>query len=166
MTHPISSTYIILKMKAFNEDIDESWIDWAVDMIEAGYESDNLYMLAGYTRPYNQFELQELAEKVLQDMNLDYADKEAAIRNYARFIIQNAIGVPITYFSTLEELKDIYYKIDTAYEYQDFMKLYYAKEERLASPDQWYWNDATRENIDGIIRERFQQFLDDFDARK
>lgn len=55
----VLSTYKILKAKAFNEDIDESWVDWAFEMMEAGYQSDNLYMLAGVTKPYNQFELHD-----------------------------------------------------------------------------------------------------------
>ena len=65
----VLSTYKILKGKAFNEDIDETWIDWAIEMMEAGYESDNLYMLAGETKPFRQFELQELTRKILEDLD-------------------------------------------------------------------------------------------------
>jgi hypothetical protein len=32
----VLSTYKILKSKAFNENINEGWIDWAMEMIEAG----------------------------------------------------------------------------------------------------------------------------------
>ncbi len=51
MTTVVLSTYRILLSKVFNQDIDESWIDWANEMMEAGYESDNLYILAGEIRP-------------------------------------------------------------------------------------------------------------------
>ncbi len=43
--------------KAFNDDIDESWVDWAIEMIEAGFQSDNLYTLAGITYPSGQLHL-------------------------------------------------------------------------------------------------------------
>ena len=36
-------TYKILKAKAFNENIDETWVDWALEMMEAGYQS--LYLI-------------------------------------------------------------------------------------------------------------------------
>jgi len=32
----VLSTYRILMKKAFNEDIDESWVEWALEMMEAG----------------------------------------------------------------------------------------------------------------------------------
>jgi len=35
--HKVISTYRVLMKKAFNEDIDEAWIDWALEMIKAGY---------------------------------------------------------------------------------------------------------------------------------
>jgi hypothetical protein len=64
MTNTSTSTYRILKAAALNEDIEESWIDWALEMMEAGYESDNLHMLAGMMQPFDQFELQKLTKKV------------------------------------------------------------------------------------------------------
>jgi len=76
----VLSTYKILKAKAFNENIDETWVDWALEMMEAGYQSDNLYMLAGETKPFNQFELHELTKKVLEDLGFDYSDKDAVLK--------------------------------------------------------------------------------------
>ena len=68
MQKPVLSTYKILKEKAFNANVDESWIDWAIEMMEAGYEADSLYQLAGTMKPYNQFELQVLTTQVLMKM--------------------------------------------------------------------------------------------------
>ena len=107
----VLSTYKILKAKAFNQNIDESWIDWAIEMIEAGYESPNLYMLAGELKPYNQFELQDLTNKVLEDLKLDYSEKDAVIRNYVYYLITNSIDHPGSYYETLRELRDICIKL-------------------------------------------------------
>ena len=85
-TQKVISTYRVLMKKAFNEDIDESWVEWALEMMEAGYESDNLYILAGLSKPYNHFELQELTDKVFADLNLDTSGKLLTISNY-RFTI-------------------------------------------------------------------------------
>ena len=82
MRKPVLSTYKILKEKAFNSDIDESWVDWAIEMMEAGYEADSLYQLAGTLKPYNQFELQALTTLVLKDLQLDYSDKKKVLKNY------------------------------------------------------------------------------------
>lgn len=155
----VLSTYRILKAKAFNEDIDESWIDWAIEMMEAGYESDHLYMLAGIIKPYNQFELQELTNKVLRDLHLDYSDKDAVLNNYIYFLLSASIDYPETYMKTLRELRDIYYELGMDSRLTDFYLLYYAKEDLTVDEVQWYWDGANRENIDQIIKEHFQNWI-------
>jgi hypothetical protein len=82
MIKPVLSTYKILKEKAFNADIDESWSEWAIEMMCAGYEVDSLYQLAGISKPFNQFELQELTNKVLKDLQLDYSNERKVVFEY------------------------------------------------------------------------------------
>jgi hypothetical protein len=160
--HPVTSTYRIVKAKAFNEDIDESWIDWSLAMIEAGYESDNLYQLAGTTQPYNQFVLQELAGKVLRDLHLDYSNQKAVLNHYVYFLLSEAVHRPETYLSTLRELYDICVQVDMSVEYMDFYNLYLAKVDLMEDEMQWYWKGANRQNIDRIIEQRFQEWLREF----
>lgn len=90
--------------KAFNEDIDGTWIDWAIEMIREGYESDDLYILVGINKPYHQFELQRLTDKVFADLDLDYEDKPQMIRNYIYYIISSTKNEPSKYLSTLKEM--------------------------------------------------------------
>lgn len=162
----VLSTYKILKAEAFNEDIDESWVDWALEMMEAGYQSDNLYMLAGVTKPYNQFELHELTKRVLQDLGLSYADKEAVLKNYVHYLIVNSVDCPETYYKTLRELKNICLDLDMDAAYMDFYLLYFAKDDLMVDEVQWYWDGANKENIDDIIRERFQKWMNEFEQQK
>jgi hypothetical protein len=74
--------------KALNCDIDSYWIDWAIEMMEAGFESKHPNILAGMTQPFNQFELHDLTDKVLFELNLDYSNKYATIRNYVFYLIK------------------------------------------------------------------------------
>jgi hypothetical protein len=157
MQKPVLSTYKILKEKAFNSDIDESWIDWAIEMMEAGYEADSLYQLAGTLKPYNQFELQALTTRVLKDLQLDYSDKRKALKNYVYFLITSNLDKPEHYYKVLREFRDIYYELDMDSEFQDLALLYWAKDDLLCGADyQYYWKGANRENIDTIIKETFE----------
>lgn len=156
MRKPVLSTYKILKEKAFNADIDESWIDWAIEMMEAGYEADSLYQLAGTLKPYNQFELQALTTQVLKDLQLDYFDKRKALKNYVYFLIMSNIDKPENYFKVLREFRDIYYELDMDSEFQDLALLYWAKDDLLYTDYQHYWEGADRENIDTIIKGKFE----------
>lgn len=160
MNHAIHSTYKILKNKVFNEPIDETWVNWAIEMMRAGYESEHLYILAGEMKPYNQFELQALTDNVLQDLHLDYSNKEDTIRNYTYFLIKSSIHKPETYTYTLRELRDLSINLDYDDEYMDFYLLYWALDDLDYSEYQHYWEGATRANIDDIIKTEFQKFID------
>lgn len=159
MPQPVLSTYRILRNKALNRDIDESWVNWAQEMIGAGFESINLYELAGITRPYDQFELIKLTDAVLKDLQLDFSDPYVVVRDYVYFIIKSDINNTDNYLSVLREISDIYDELVIGDEYADFYSLYYAKNDLMYSENQWYWPGATRQNIDSIIRERFQTFI-------
>jgi hypothetical protein len=160
MQRPVLSTYKILKEKAFNADIDESWIDWAIEMMEAGYEADSLYQLAGAIKPYNQFELQVLTTQVLKDLQLDYSDKRKALKKYVHFLITSNLDKPENYFKVLREFRDIYYELDMDSELQDLALLYWAKDDLQCQDYQHYWEGANRENIDTIIKEKFELLKD------
>lgn len=152
--------------KSLNHDIDESWIDWAIEMMEAGFQSENLYILAGATKPYNQFELQELTNKVLQDLDLDSDNKTQVIKNYTYYLISTSIYKPEVYYSTLLELRNICQDLEMDREYMNFYCLFYAKDDLLVSVNQWYWDGATRENIDQIITDHFIDWRNKFELEQ
>lgn len=156
MKKPVLLTYKILKEKAFQAEINESWIDWAIEMIEAGYASINLYGLAGATRPYNQFELQDLTTKIFKDLGLDYSDKTKVLKNYIYFLITSNLDKPETYLTILRQCTDIYYDLNMNSEYQDLALLYWAKGDLLHADYQHYWDGANKENINAIIKEQFE----------
>lgn len=166
MPKPVLSTYKILKEKAFNSDIDESWIEWAMEMMQAGYESDSLYELAGISKPYNQFELQVLAERVLKELELDYSNKLKVLKNYVYFLIISNIDEPENYYRVLKELKDIHLELEVSTEFQNFAFLYWAKEDLMYSDFQHYWEGADKTNMDKIIKEQFQLYISRLDQEK
>jgi hypothetical protein len=152
---PIESTAEILGLKALNRNVDEKWIIWAVDMLVAGFENENLIILAGEGKPFNQFQLQGLVEKVIDELHLDYSDQEQTIKNYASYLIGKALNKQIDAYVVLNILKDICIELDYVGYLYDFFSLYFAKEDLQYSEDQWYWNGASRENIDQIITDYF-----------
>jgi hypothetical protein len=165
MAIPVSSTYGILKNKVLNCDIDKTWAHWALEMMQAGFESSNLYILAGISEPYNQFELHALTTNVLNDLNLDFSDKQQVLRNYAYSIINQSINKPDCYVRALQELKSLCCSLNMDKEYMDFYLLYFAKDDLSESEVQWYWEGANRGNIDSIITRLFQNWSDNYEKK-
>ena len=80
---PVKTTAEILAFKALNRDVDKTWVNWTVDLLIAGFNTEHLTILAGESEPFNQFQRQELADKVLAELQLDYSDKDQPIKNCA-----------------------------------------------------------------------------------
>lgn len=161
-----SSTYKILLNKALNRAVDDSWAFWAIEMIEAGFESDSLYVLAGILEPYNQFELEVLTSNVFDDLDLNYKNKNEVVQNYIRFLITNSINKPETFISVLKELSDFYFELDLDSNLSDFDRLYLAKKDLLLDEFQWNWKEANRSNIYLIINNYFIAWKTKFESRR
>jgi hypothetical protein len=158
----IDSTAEIVALKALNRNVDEKWVDWAVDMLVAGFDTEHLVILAGESKPYNQFQLQNLTDKVFNEMHLDYSDKDKAIKNYACYLIDKVLNNDIEILKVLNILKDICIELDYEKYLFDFYLLYFTKVDLSYSENQYYWNGATRENIDSIIIDYFTKWKDDY----
>ncbi|MFN8359049.1 MAG: hypothetical protein U0264_03955 [Candidatus Kapaibacterium sp.] len=166
MKEPVLSTYKILKEKACNADIDESWSDWAIEMMQTGYEAVTLYQLAGISKPYNQFVLQDLTNKVLKDLELDYSDKRNTIENYVYFLIKSNLDNSEKYYEILKEFIDIYYELDMDSKFQNLALLFWAKDDLIYDEYQHYWDGADRTNIDKIIKEQFEIYIKQIENEK
>jgi hypothetical protein len=51
-------------------------------------------------------------------------------------------------------------------EYMDFYLLYFAKDDLNESENQWYWDSADKNNIDEIIKRKFQEYIDKIDETR
>jgi len=153
----IKSTYEILGFKALNRDVNESWIEWALQMIFRGHETEHLIILAGISKPYNQFYLQELTSKVFDELSLDIVSQEKVLRNYSAYLTSEALDGNRNYREVLNELMNICIELDYEKFLYDFYSLFFALDDLEYSENQGYWPNATRENINSIIAEYFKK---------
>ena len=151
----VKSTSEILAFKALNRDINMTWVDWAVEMLTAGFDTENLTILAGESEPFNQFQLQDLTTKVLDELQLDYADKEQTIKNYVCYLIDKVLDKEIETVKALEILKDICIELGMEDYLMHFYLLYFTKTDLLESENQYYLDGIDRSNIDTVIADYF-----------
>ena len=155
---PFDSTSALLAFKSLNHDIDEEWVQWAQEMIAIGFDTEHLRILAGASKPFNQFEMHELTDQVLAELNLDYRDQDKVLKDYARYLINLFLNGNVDSLKTLESLKNVFLQsIDKEY-LRDFYTLWNAKIALMDDTHQWYWDGATRENIEDIITNNFIQW--------
>lgn len=152
---PIISTVEMLAFKALNRNIDSTWVDWAIDMLMAGFDTKNLAILAGESEPFNQFYLQDLTTEIFSELQLNYSDKDQAIKNYSCYLIDKAQNGEMEPIKVLAILKDIYIELDMKRYLLQFYLLYFAKTDLLESEHQWYLDGVDKNNVDTVIADYF-----------
>lgn len=136
-------------------------VDWAVEMMELGYESVNLYILAGLSKPVLYYDAAEYLGATFKDLNLKILNEKDAIDSLgAYYILKIARGEDIR--TGLHSLKDLSLRGDGDNNLDDFYLLYF----------QWwdldddiypghYFSGATKENIEQLTINTAKKWLDE-----
>ena len=146
----VASTAEILVYKQQNININAQWKDWALEMLMAGYETENLFILAGEDIHCNPIEFAELTDKIFEELHLNEIDSNSIIILYSLFIVKSVIQSPNKNKVSVALNKLEQECINNEYNtfLYDFYLLSNAIDELKALGEQWYWNDAslTKEN--------------------
>lgn len=158
--HPLpKSTAKILAYKVLDQDFDKTWVDWSIEMLNCGFETEYLVILAGMSDPFDYFEMESLTTKVLNELGLDYSNKLQTIWNYVKYLIQLYYDGEIESIDVLNEVKDLYIQLDYGKSLRRFYFLYYAKTDLMIDEIQWYIDGVDRSNIDETIVDYFNECL-------
>jgi len=149
----------ILYYKITNRYDGDAWVVWAIDMLEAGFDTEHLRMLAGETAPYSSWRLQPLTDKVLHELSIDVSNTQVITTKYICYIIKQAVAGNKTLLDALRALKDFYYSAEQSEDLLDFFLIYYAWGDLLNHTEQFYWPGANRDNIEQITLQHFNQWL-------
>jgi hypothetical protein len=139
-------------------------VNWAIDMIENGYESEHLYILAGKTFPYNLFEIDDLVENTLAELRIKRPVGNEAINGYAYYLISEALSGNLIYGHVLQQLKNICITLDYYDPLYPFYLLHYAYDDLRDEEVQYYWEGADRSNIDSIVKNEFSNWISKFES--
>ena len=139
-------------------DMDEC-VDWAIEMIELGYDTENLIILAGLTKRVNYFETGKFLQATISELGLKLKPADDGIVSYSSYyIMQIANGVNVR--QNLKILSN--YVMDVGYHSSvyDFLNLHWAWDAmEWNDGQQWYWPDATLDNIESLIKDLAKQWL-------
>jgi hypothetical protein len=153
MKKPISElTYKIVAFPEIEQVDPNESIDWAIEMMELGYESPALYMLASFNKPVNHFEIISYIHKAVEELGLSTKNGDEAILSYASYYArQISRGEKVR-----ENLGELYrFCQERNYEntVYDFYLLYWAWDQLdyEDSGNNHYWEGANRHSIEQIV---------------
>ena len=162
--HPVPGTYKLLGLRAMDIDGVDDWVDWAMEMLEAGFDGEALAMVAGLTAPMNRFQLMTYGEAALAEQQIEVPEPQQARIGYAYHLAREALAGRKDPASALRELHEIGRDHGLEAPFGDFYFLYFAKQELQAAGEQYYWPGAHAGNIDAIIQGHLRKWVAEFEA--
>ena len=156
---PKVSTIQILARRTRELACGSECIDWAIGLLESGHDSPSLRILSGLTPPLNHFELSSLRDRVLEELRLPETDIQNPVSAYVSELVATALTEGASLVPVFAQLTQLAISLEYPRELMPFYNLHFAWEDLQHSDVQWYWDGATRNNIDRIMREQAEEFV-------
>ncbi len=137
----------------------DEFVDWALEMLELGYESESLYMLAGVSKPTDYYESSPLVRSAFDELGLKTRSGRDAILSYCYVSVSELAN-------EIETKKNLSFltKFCIAMNYQQDIYPFYLLHFELENIDEGivsgcYWETATPENIKETIKKVASEWL-------
>ena len=153
-------TYKIVAYQDIQEVDSNESVDWAIEMLELGFETESLLMLASFNKPTNYFEVINYVKKSIEELKLEVKSGNDAIMSYSAFYVHK-IAKKNNIRENLTEL----YKYCQKWNYEDlvydFYLLYWAWGDIDYEDIDYssYWEGANKENIEGIVIKTAEEWI-------
>jgi hypothetical protein len=123
-------------------------VDWALDMMRLGYDDENLYILAGLTKPVMHYEMINYLRAAMKVLNLPTFEGEDAVFSQAIVpVLQTARRQNVKV--NIEELCDIHTGYLHLSNLSEFYDVYWAWRDLEEGEHQWYVKaNITLDNIE------------------
>lgn len=160
MTSTPPSTTEITANYVLHERLDQDVVDWAVQMLLDGFDSDSLRILAGESEPFSYYELRPLFERCLRELKIPLPkDQQDALVHLIPLKLKSYLRGEADYRECIRELKQYYDYTEVTSGMQTLYLLNWAASDLEYEEYSHYWDGATRENIDQIIRTEVEKWL-------
>jgi hypothetical protein len=136
-------------------------VDWAIDLIRKGKETDNVLMLASFSKPIDRFEISPYVTNVLQDLGLEELDYKSAVIAETHYHLNEILN-------DREIRKNLQYLyqlcIDNDYEsgLMNFYLIYHGWEELEEIVVNYYFEGADLNNIEEELKKEATKWIDKY----
>ncbi|MDA6072534.1 hypothetical protein NJT12_23205 [Flavobacterium sp. AC] len=141
--------------KYLNIDLIE---DWAIELINSGYESEAIYNLACFYKPIDCDEVRPYLEAVLSELNLTTKNKVESQKSHIRYFLNKVVK----YDDVRGNLKRMLYLYCDFTVDQDIIDLYVlddAWNDLIVGKVNWYYKDVTLDTVEQQVIVTAQKWL-------
>lgn len=164
--NPVSE--LTYKVLAFSVAPDFEWndcVDWAYEMLLLGYDTSNLLILAGISKPADYYGTFPYFSAALGELGLKEKTGEEAIIFYSGYLLRKIIARQ-SIRENLAELGILHYSNG----YPELIQDFYLLNDGWGDIDremgsEYYWPGATKENIEQIVIDKACKWLSEHESK-
>jgi hypothetical protein len=155
----ILTDYILAfhSVKYHNVDLIE---DWAIELINSGYESEAIYSLACFYKPIDPYEVQPHLETVFAELNLTAKNEAESQKSHIRYFL-NKVLKQEDVKSNLKNMLHFYSDFEI-YEEKDITDLYalqYVWQDLEEGKANWYYKKLSLNTIEQEVVEMAEKWM-------
>ncbi|MFP9112733.1 hypothetical protein ACLI1A_02250 [Flavobacterium sp. RHBU_3] len=132
---------------------------WALSLMKKGNEMPSVFMLASFAEPIDALEIRPYINVALNDLSLKEIDGEDAILAVIRYYVMEIV-IDNSLRKSLTELNDLCNQYDHGYGLNPFYLLYYAWYDLDYGDDNYYYDGATLDNIESLVKKEAKEWLE------
>lgn len=136
-------------------------VDWAIDLIRQGKETDNVLMLASFSKPIDRFEISPYVTNVLNDLGLEELDYKSAVIAETHYHLNEILNDR----QIRKNLQSLYQLcVDNDYEsgLMNFYLIYHGWDELEEIGVNFYFDGADLDNIEEVLKKEAIKWIDKY----
>lgn len=144
----------------FNYDFS---IDWAIELIEKGIVTDNIEILASFSKPTDSWEIKPYVHNVLKEFDIEEFEGDLAIQNMSYYYILCLINQKGDLLSHLIKLSDFCIKSDYEKSIYPFYLLKFSWEDLKDLGTSYHYEGVTDNNFNDTVIKEAKIWMENFE---
>lgn len=142
-------------------------VDWAIELIQNGLKTDNVFMLASFSKPVDLVEIKPYISAVLSDLELEEKQGQEAIDEYIHYYLKKTISND-SIRNSLNKLYELYLKEEfgrernTNHGLEPFYLLYHGWSQLEDTGYNYYFNCNDIDGVKEIFKEQAKIWIDKY----
>lgn len=137
-------------------------IDWAIELMENNLVTDNISIIAGFSKPVNSWEIKDYVSRVLKEFNLEEFNNEKAFRSISFYYVWNILNDVGNIISHLEKLCSLCINNDYEDNIFPFYLLKYSWEDLRDLGFSCHYEGVTLENFNDVVKNEAEIWMKNF----
>ncbi len=145
-------------IESFNYDL---VVDWALSCLEQGVETENILILASFSKPVDSYEIKPYVSAAISDLDLEEKYGEysivANVHYHLAFILDD-----IEPRRNLGRVYELCLEADSKFGLGIFYSLYHGWSSLEEDGYNYYYEGATLENINELLKKEAKEWIDEY----